>query len=128
MTNVATNPVDDAVLVGTAPIARVLRCSARQVERLAAAGEIPSIRVGRSLRFEPDAVAAAMAEGPAAERIADAFRSADSGGIGSLSSPAAPSGALPHGLRLRSPARSQSGDRPSGRATPTTDIDERTAL
>ena len=42
--------------VTAAELAEVLRCSTEKVYRMARAGEIPAIRVGRSWRFYPTQV------------------------------------------------------------------------
>jgi excisionase family DNA binding protein len=48
-------------------VARYLRVSTRTVRRRAADGTIPAVRIGGTLRFEPDAVTSAVANRPAHE-------------------------------------------------------------
>lgn len=50
----------EPVLVTARRVAEVLGISVPSVYRLAAAGELPSVRVGGSVRFDPAAVAAAV--------------------------------------------------------------------
>lgn len=54
-----------AALIGSAAVAGVLGCSVRTVQRLAESGVLPAVRAGWGWRFDPEAVAEALA--PATE-------------------------------------------------------------
>jgi excisionase family DNA binding protein len=54
--------------VPTRDIAKQLACSQKTVRRLVKAGKIPVIRLGRELRFDPEAVVVALSQSARSER------------------------------------------------------------
>jgi len=58
--------------ITTKDLAASLNCSARTVQRMAAAGEIPAVRVRSEYRFDPQAVEIALSrsqDGPKSRRL-----------------------------------------------------------
>jgi excisionase family DNA binding protein len=53
-------PVSDGRLVDSAEMGTRIGCTAEHVEALAKRGEVPAVRIGRYLRFNPAAVLAAL--------------------------------------------------------------------
>jgi excisionase family DNA binding protein len=56
----ASGPPDDGLLVDSAEMGRRVGCTAEHIEALAKRQDIPAVRVGRYLRFQPAAVVAAL--------------------------------------------------------------------